>query len=179
MKYYPRVTKRICLWVSLLNRNLLLFCRKLMSCGLLVALFFTNNIALGEIAETEKEKGVSEAIAVVVSNSFTKQMVNKSDIQMIFLGRRRLLGNGEKVFVVNLPYNDPLRIDFTQKLLGKRPSAVDAYWARLLFSGQASPPAVVPSHVEVKAWLNKNPSGLGYIRKSSVDDSVKVIYLIE
>jgi len=33
--------------------------------------------------------------------------------------------------------------------------------------------------VEVKAWLNKNPSGLGYIRKSSVDDSVRVIYLIE
>ncbi|PCJ16615.1 MAG: phosphate ABC transporter substrate-binding protein [Gammaproteobacteria bacterium] len=128
---------------------------------------------------TAYKQAFGQEIAVVVNPSFPENLIQKSDLKMIFLGRRRLLDNGEKIAVVNLPYNDPLRFDFSHKLLNKHPSRVDAVWARLLFSGVASPPPVLPNDQEVKRWLNKNKYGIGYIKNDSIDKSVKVIHVIE
>ena len=120
-----------------------------------------------------------ETIAIVVSKDSPINLVEASELKMIFLGKQLLFKSGEKISLVNLPYNDPLRIEFSKKLLGKRPSAVDTRWTRLLFTGQGRLPDVVADETNVVGWLDKNKFGIGYINKSSVVDSVRIVHVLE
>ena len=52
----------------------------------------------------------------------------------------------------------------------------EAAWSRLVFSGKATPPKEVGNSAEVKKLVSANPNTIGYIEKSAVDASVKVVF---
>ena len=59
--------------------------------------------------------------------------------------------------------------------LGKTSAQVKAAWSRLTFSGKATPPKELGSSAEVKKMVAANPNAVGYIEKSAVDGTVKVL----
>jgi ABC-type phosphate transport system substrate-binding protein len=71
-----------------------------------------------------------------------------------------------------------IRSEFYKKVLEKEPSQVQAIWAKIVFTGKGKPPKEYKSSVEVKKAINENVNAIGYIEKSAVDDSVKVIATI-
>ncbi|NRR32029.1 hypothetical protein HSX11_17790 [Oxalobacteraceae bacterium] len=71
-----------------------------------------------------------------------------------------------------------IRADFYQKIAGKDISQVKANWAKLVFTGKATPPAELHSSADVKKAVAADVNGIGYIEKSAVDDTVKVILTI-
>ena len=68
-----------------------------------------------------------------------------------------------------------LRAEFHQKVLGKEPAQVKAIWSKLVFTGKGQAPKEYASSAEVKKAVAADPSAIGYIEKSAVDDSVKMI----
>ena len=72
-----------------------------------------------------------------------------------------------------------VRKNFYSKVADKTPSQVKAIWARLVFSGKSSPPKEVSNASEVKKLVAGNPDAVGYIEKSAVDSSVKVLLEID
>ena len=60
--------------------------------------------------------------------------------------------------------------------LGKSTAQVKAAWSRLVFSGKATPPKELASSAEVKKFVAANPDAIGYIEKSAVDSTVKVVF---
>ncbi|MEC5162713.1 ABC-type phosphate transport system substrate-binding protein [Janthinobacterium sp. CG_23.3] len=68
-----------------------------------------------------------------------------------------------------------LRAEFHQKVLGKEPAQVKAIWSKLVFTGKGQAPREYASSAEVRKAVAADPSAIGYIEKSAVDDSVKVI----
>jgi ABC-type phosphate transport system substrate-binding protein len=60
-------------------------------------------------------------------------------------------------------------------VLGKTVGNVKAIWAQLVFSGRALPPKQAASDDEVKKLVAGNKNAIGYIKASSVDDSVKAV----
>jgi ABC-type phosphate transport system substrate-binding protein len=75
---------------------------------------------------------------------------------------------------------DPLeggaaREAFYSQVAGKSASQVKAAWSRLMFSGKGTPPKELGSSAEVKKMIASNPNAIGYIEKSAVDGSVKVL----
>jgi ABC-type phosphate transport system substrate-binding protein len=72
----------------------------------------------------------------------------------------------------------PIRGEFYKKVLEKEPSQVQAIWAKIVFTGKGKPPKEYKSSVEVKKAISENVNAIGYIEKSAVDDSVKVIATI-
>ncbi len=72
-----------------------------------------------------------------------------------------------------------VRDEFYSKLTGKTAAQVKAAWTRLVFSGKAQLPKEVASDAEMKKALDTNPNAIGYIDKSAVDASVKVLLSIE
>ncbi|QJQ05890.1 type 2 periplasmic-binding domain-containing protein [Undibacterium parvum] len=71
-----------------------------------------------------------------------------------------------------------IRSEFYKKVLEKEPSQVQAIWAKIVFTGKGKPPKEYKSSVEVKKAISENVNAIGYIEKSAVDDSVKVIATI-
>jgi ABC-type phosphate transport system substrate-binding protein len=68
-----------------------------------------------------------------------------------------------------------IRSEFYKKVLEKEPSQVQAIWAKIVFTGKGKPPKEYKSSADVKKAISENVNAIGYIEKSAVDDSVKVI----
>ncbi|WP_395007910.1 hypothetical protein [Undibacterium sp.] len=72
----------------------------------------------------------------------------------------------------------PIRLEFYKKVLEKEPSQVQAIWARIVFTGKGRPPKEHKTSDDIKKAIRENVNAIGYIEKSAVDDSVKVIATI-
>lgn len=113
--------------------------------------------------------GARAQVVVVGAGSATSAM-NREQVTAAFLGK---IAGMEPV---DLAEGHPLREDFYVKALGKSTSQVKSYWAKLLFTGKGTPPREYSNSADVKRALAANPNAIGYIEKSSVDASVKVVF---
>jgi ABC-type phosphate transport system substrate-binding protein len=89
------------------------------------------------------------------------------------------LGKNTSVAPLDLPESSPIRAAFYTKVTGKDVAQVKAIWARLVFSGKAQPPKELPDAAAVKKAVAADPKAVGYIEKSAVDGSVKVLSSLE
>ena len=124
--------------------------------------------------------GVAQAqIAVVVSAKSPATSINKEQAAALFLGKSTQLPGAGVPILVDQGETSEVRKNFYSKVADKTPSQVKAIWARLVFSGKAAPPKEAPSSAEVKKLITASPDAVGYIEKSAVDSSVKVILEID
>nr|WP_315484787.1 hypothetical protein [uncultured Undibacterium sp.] len=118
-------------------------------------------------------------IVMVVGAKSTATSVNKEQAAALFLGKSSQLPGAGTPVLVDQSETSELRKTFYNKVADKTPAQVKAILARLVFSGKASPPKEVLSSADVKKMLASNPDAVGYIEKSAVDTSVKVLLEIE
>lgn len=110
----------------------------------------------------------AQSVAVIV-NPKNAASLTTEQVSGIFLGKsNELVG-------IDLPDGNPVRDAFYHKVTGKDGAQLKAYWAKLVFTGKAQPLKEFSSDAEVKKFVASNPTGIGYIDKSAVDGSVKVI----
>jgi ABC-type phosphate transport system substrate-binding protein len=72
-----------------------------------------------------------------------------------------------------------IRGEFYQKVIGKDPSQVKAIWSKLVFTGKGTMPAEFKSNADVKKAVAADPTAIGYIDKSALDDTVKVVLTVQ
>jgi ABC-type phosphate transport system substrate-binding protein len=106
---------------------------------------------------------------VVVIGNPAAQSLTKDQVADLFLGKNQ----GMKL--LDLPSSAPEKATFYQKVSGHDLSQVKATWARLIFTGKAQAPKEVADATAVKKAVAADPKAIGYIQKSEVDSSVKVL----
>lgn len=94
----------------------------------------------------------------------------------LFVGKTDQLAGVGTAFLLDLAESALLRGQFYAKVVGKSLAQVKAGWSRLVFSGKATPPEEIANSAEVKKILANNANAIGYIEKSAVDASVKVVF---
>ena len=72
-----------------------------------------------------------------------------------------------------------VRAEFYKKVADKDPAQAKALWSKLVFTGKATMPKEVADNAAVKAAVAANPKAIGYIDKSAVDATVKVVYTVQ
>ncbi|SEO09027.1 hypothetical protein SAMN05428959_104601 [Duganella sp. CF517] len=85
------------------------------------------------------------------------------------------LGKSDLFTPVDQADGSSIRNDFYRKVADKDASQVKAVWSKLVFTGKAAAPKEYASNAEVKKAVAADPKAIGYIDKSAVDDTVKVI----
>lgn len=118
-------------------------------------------------------------VAVIVNPHSPLASMTPEQVSAIFMGKSTTLPNGAMAAPADLPESNAVRDQFYSKAVGKSPSQVKATWARLSFSGKATPPREMPSAADVKKHVSANPDAIGYIEKSAVDASVKVVLTVD
>jgi ABC-type phosphate transport system substrate-binding protein len=88
------------------------------------------------------------------------------------------LGKSQAAQPLDLPEASPARTAFYDKATSKDPAQIKATWARLAFSGKGQPPKEAADAAAVKKEVATNPKLIGYIDKSAVDASVKVLLVL-
>lgn len=85
------------------------------------------------------------------------------------------LGKSAMFTPVDQAEGSHIRNDFYQKIADKDAAQVKAIWSKLVFTGKATAPKEMKSNADVKKAVAADPKAIGYIDKSAVDDTVKVI----
>ena len=116
----------------------------------------------------------SQVVVVVGAKSPTGNMTAEQ-VSGLFLGKSNALPSGAAAVLVDQPETSPVYEQFYSKVTGKTTAQVKAAWSRLTFSGKATPPNRQGSSADVKKFVAGNPDAIGYIEKSAVDASVKVV----
>jgi ABC-type phosphate transport system substrate-binding protein len=109
-------------------------------------------------------------VVVVVHPSAPGASMTRDEVAQYFLGKSSALSP------IDQPENAPIRAEFYKKVADKDLSQLKALWSKLVFTGKATMPKEVPDSAAVKKTIAANPKAIGYIEKSAVDSSVKVIY---
>jgi ABC-type phosphate transport system substrate-binding protein len=106
---------------------------------------------------------------VVVIGNLAAPTMTKDEVAQFFLGKSQAMKPLDR------PSSEPIKALFYQKLSGQDLSQVKATWSRLVFTGKASAPKEMPDSAAVKKAVSADPKAIGYIDRSEVDGTVKVI----
>ena len=116
------------------------------------------------------------SIVVVVNPQSGVDKLGRDEIIDIFLGRYRKLPSGKVALPIDVAEASPERARFYQLLVKKSPSEMSSYWARLVFSGQTSPPFQVPDAKTALELVASSPNAIAYVERSAVTANVKVVF---
>ena len=111
----------------------------------------------------------SAEVVVIVSPKNPATRMFSEQASQFFLGKSNLFTP------VDLPESSAVRAEFYKKVADKDTAQVKALWSKLVFTGKATAPKEYASAAEVKKAVAADPKAIGYIEKSAVDDTVKVI----
>ncbi len=115
-------------------------------------------------------------IVVVASSGSGVDNLSKQQVSELFLGKASSLPGGGKAALIDQPEASPLRDAFYSKVTGKSASQAKSTWSKLAFTGKGTPPKEGSSSDAIKKEVASNKGMLGYIDKSAVDGSVKVVF---
>ena len=117
----------------------------------------------------------ARAQAIVIANPSVKSSeVSRSDLRDVFTGSASSLKDGSKVLPVLLK-SGAVNDEFLSTFIGKSDMAFKAGWRSLVFSGQGSMPKSLESESSMVEFVAHNPGAIGYIRKTTPHDGVKVL----
>ncbi|MYM26262.1 hypothetical protein GTP46_26890 [Duganella sp. FT135W] len=111
-------------------------------------------------------------IVVIVNPKNPATRMFSEQAGQFFLGKSALFTPVEHA-------DGPLRNEFYKKVLDKDSTQVKAIWSKLVFTGKGTAPKELTSSAEVKKAVAADVTAIGYIEKSAVDDTVKVILTVQ
>jgi ABC-type phosphate transport system substrate-binding protein len=108
-------------------------------------------------------------VAVIVSSKSTAGAMSADEVSQIYLGK------STSMKPIDIAGKSPVRSQFYSKVTGKDEAQIKAIWSKLVFTGKATPPKAFGSDADVVQAVAADPSAIGYVDKSSIGPSVKVI----
>lgn len=117
-------------------------------------------------------------VVVVVNAKSPIASMTAEEVSAIFLGKTGRLPSGATAAPADLPEGAAAREAFYSKVAGKSAAQVKATWARLTFSGKATPPREFSTSADARRHVAGNPDAIAYIEASAVDASVKVVLTV-
>ena len=122
---------------------------------------------------------VVAGIVVVANPAVGIAALSRDDVINIFLGRFRTLSSGVAAQPVDLPASEPEKEGFYHLLVNKDLATINAYWARLVFSGRTTPPRQAQSTEDLIRFVSSTPGAVGYLDRTKVDGRVKIVFELE
>lgn len=114
---------------------------------------------------------------VVIVHADRTAPVDLEEVAQIFLKKRRFWPDGTPILPVNRNAGADTRAHFDSEVFGTSISQLGVYWNRAYFNG-VLPPATLASDEAVRRFVADEPRAIGYVRRESVDDSVRVVMRI-
>jgi ABC-type phosphate transport system substrate-binding protein len=114
-------------------------------------------------------------VVVIVSAKSHITSLTAEQTARIFLGKTSSFPDNGDAVPIDQAEGSAIRDEFYSKVVHKNSSQLAAYWAKVIFTGDGRPPEKLESNVAVRKAVAKNQNAIGYIDKSAVDKSVRVI----
>ena len=120
-----------------------------------------------------------DEIVVVVNRANPASVLSRDALRPIFQTVKTEWSDGARAVPINLPDDDPVRQQFDEGVLGLDPDRVSRYWIDRKVRGGERPPQRMSSESAVLHFVASNRGGVGYVKASSADKSVKIVARVE
>lgn len=111
-------------------------------------------------------------LVVIANPQCGFERLSREQVSGLFMGRHKRLPSGMAAIPVDQVAD---KAAFYRALLGKDLPEVQSYWARIIFSGGASPPQQAATAEEAIEMVTNNRGAVGYIPRARADARVKVV----
>lgn len=123
-------------------------------------------------------------VAVIVHPDCPVQSMTPRQVSDLYLGRTRSFEMGDQsnsvlAAIYEQPMDSVARETFFRTLNGMRISQVNAYWARLRFSGEMLPPSSLSDMRSAMEVVAHNKNAIAYVDAKMVNRTVKVVLLLK
>lgn len=118
-------------------------------------------------------------IAVIVHPDGGLIDVSRKQVVDIYMGRLLSLPNNCIPLPLDHPGGSPLRERFYEALTQRPLAQINAYWARLMFSGRATPPRMLPDTASILQAVSQNRDAIGYVEDDKLNTAVRVLFYLE
>jgi hypothetical protein len=118
-------------------------------------------------------------LVIVVNPDSGVSRITWDEARNLFLGRQKRLSSG--LPAVTVEQDDPpgIRSRFYLMIAHKDLSEINAYWARLYFTGQAHPPKQAGTADEVIRRVAADRGAIGLLEWAKVDHRVRVVLALD
>lgn len=113
-------------------------------------------------------------ITVIANSKNDMGSLTRKQIADIYMGRVTSLPNGSVPLPLDYQGDSAVRARFYQSITGKNMAQINAYWARLSFTGQANPPRRLADKATIMQVVGKNQGALGYVDSIAPDTDANV-----
>lgn len=117
--------------------------------------------------------GAQAQVVVVVNAKSAVTSLSAEQVANVYLGR------STDYTPFDHAEGATIRNDFYARVTGKDAAQIKAVWSKLVFTGKGTPPKELPGSAEVKKAVAARDNGIGYIEKSAVDSTVKVVLTVQ
>jgi len=104
------------------------------------------------------------------------ERLTQDEVINIYLGRYRRLTSGVVAEPLDHSIDTEVRARFYRRLVNKSPAEINAYWARLVFSGKTRPPQTVDSVADMLRLVATQPGAMAYVERAQADARVKIVF---
>jgi ABC-type phosphate transport system substrate-binding protein len=117
-----------------------------------------------------------EDLAVIVNKGNTVDNLTKAQLRRILLGEQESWPSGKKVRVILRSPGQPERDGVLRSICGLAEEAFTQHLMQANFSGESgAPPKSLGSGAAVRQLVVTLPGGIGFVRVSDLNDSVKAV----
>lgn len=139
---------------------------------LLAILLVTGSLCLPVAFAADKT-----VIAVIVANDNPNKSMAVGELKLIYWRKKTYWAHGLRIHPINLPPDNPLRLQFSTSILGSLPNTQSDYWNGLYFHG-VSPPHVLYSDEAAIRYVQETAGGIAYVDACKLDNRVKAVLWI-
>ena len=121
-------------------------------------------------------EAADDDLAVIVNKGNAIDNLTKAQLRKILVGEQGSWPNGKKVSVILRTPGQPERDSVLRSVCGMSEDDFAQHLMHANFSGESgAPPKAVASDAAVRQLVTTLPGGIGFVRLSEVNDSVKAV----
>ena len=132
-------------------------------------------VALGVAALLMIGAPVRANDVVVIVNKLNPNAVDLEFVRRVYSGSLRGWPDGSPVLAFDQAEDAAVREQFCSTVMRKSMANLKAIWSQNIFTGKGLPPKVVSPDAEVKRRVASDRQAIGYILRSQLDDTVRVV----
>ena len=118
-------------------------------------------------------------ITVIANGNNELGSLTRKQLADIYMGRITSLPNGSIPLPLDYQGDSEVRTRFYKSITGKNMAQINAYWARLSFTGQGNPPRRLSDKATILQVVKKNQGALGYVDTISPDTNVTSVMTLK
>lgn len=118
--------------------------------------------------------GAASDIVVIAHKDVKDESLSKDDVQDIYLGKKTKWEDNSEIKPVQYK-SGTLHEDFLKDYVNRSRRLYQNHWNKMVFTGQGFPPKSFETYKELIEYIADTPGAVGYVKKGTETDAVKVI----